>query len=200
MHLQVPDKFIWDVGHKCLEQFHKAVGVAALQTLNKLTDNGCIIYLPRIGIVRQEEVHESLLHLIIRIIQSVCLETLVIPLYGQVTALIEHGNGIVHLYLHAVQFVGTCLIARKFLGIKVKFLHQLHKVGWCARAEPVTAIFLVLQCKQYAEGVIHTGSVRAEMVSVVALAQRFISLFLGLIVYGSQFLYFLVKRIVQLTL
>ena len=200
MNLQVSDKFIGYASHKCLKQFHKALGIATLQVLNELTYNGCIVYLPRIGVVRQQEVHESLLHLIIRVIQGVCLETFVIALYGQISALVEHGNGVVHLYLHAVQFAGTCLVAREFLGVKVKLLHQLHQVGGCARAEPVAAVLLLAQSPKDAEGVIHAWSVRAEMITVIALAQGFVGLILGLAVCGGQFPYLVVKRIVQLTL
>ncbi len=93
-----------------------------------------------------EGVEESGLHLFIRIVKIVCVETFVVALYRQVAGLVHKGY---RCWTHIV-CAGQCLYRNLVLGNVFQIVSALLEVSdeerWRASLEPVHAEFLGLEC------------------------------------------------------
>ncbi len=87
----------------------------------------------------QEETEETVFHLFVGEAQLVGAEFRVIPLDGQVTALVDDGYGISRGHIHTVEDVFHSILVGYALQVVIMQLEQFYKIGRRTRCEPVTS-------------------------------------------------------------
>ena len=119
------------------------------------------------SVVGQQEPEEPLFHLPVGEAQRVVLKHPVIPLDGQVTALVDDGDGIRGSRVDVVQYRLTGDDVLQFLDRVVVQFEQLDQIRRRSRFKPVAAEFFLRKGVQQAERIVHAGCVFREMITVV---------------------------------
>ena len=97
------------IGEECLQTAHEAVDILAFYLTDEQADfesGSCFV---DIGIVRNEELYETLFHFLVWVSQLIQAESLIIPLNGEVSTLVYHRDRIGGSRVDAVQFIGRRL-------------------------------------------------------------------------------------------
>ena len=181
MQFQIAGQFIGRVGKEGLETLEKGVHVALTDLTYETLDLESGIHHVDRGIIGQQVFDKPLFYLSVREAQRIESKFRIVGLNCQITALIDHRNGIVRGGVDAVQDACAGLRVRHIIKVIFRPFQQLHQIGRCTRLEPIVAEFPFGEGIQQTERVVNTDRVFHEVVTVVTLLQ-----FLRCRLYGQS--------------
>ena len=171
MKLQVAYQLVGRVGKEALETVHEGVDVTATHLFDKVHYLERQIARRKRSIIGQQEFGETLFHFLIWETQFIGPELPVVPLNGQITALVEDGDRIRVHGVDAPQRIGRSHLLGQAVQIVLTALEQFHKESWCARLKPVAAELHLGKCIKQAKRVVDILAIFHEVVSVVLFFQ-----------------------------
>ena len=162
-------QFVGVAGEEGAQAGEEGVDVAALQLLGEETDVELRFVLRHGGVEGGGKVEEAILHFVVGEAEGVHFEAVVVVLYRQIPALVDHRHGVVYVGAVVLQGGVAHLDAVHQPQVEVGLLQHLGQEGGGAAGEPVVVEGALLQGVEHAEGVVHRGEVLAcgEAVAVV---------------------------------
>lgn len=154
------------VGEEALEAAEESVDVAAFHFLHEAHDFEGGVPLAQVDVVGEEEADEAFLHFLVGESEGVGLEASVVVLYGEVSALVEDGDGVGVHGVDAGEGVGGGHLAGEAVEVVAVALQELDEEGGGAGLEPVTSEIPLGEGVEEAEGVVDVVAVLGEVVAV----------------------------------
>ena len=151
-------------------------------------------------VVRSHQRHEAVLHFVVREVEQERAEIQVIIFNGQITALVNHRQRLLHIGLVVDELLGTVITAGQFVQVLLRVVQQADEIGRCTAGEPIVAKLQLRERVQQTKGIIDIRQVVAEMIAVVAELQLLPHPFRRRPVSLGQFFYRLSKIAVQFVL
>ena len=178
MQFPITNHFVRGIRKETLQTAEKRIIVPGTNLLHELLNFKRGFYFIGVRIIRKQKLHEPLLHFAIRESQTVNPEFTVIPLDGEVTALINYGNRIGRGRVDAVQYIRIGFHMRHFMKIIVMYLQEFYQIGRSTRFKPIISKFHFIERIQQAERIVNADRIFHKMVPVIACLQFTAHLFI----------------------
>ena len=119
----------------------------------------------RLQITGSNQRYKAALHLIVREVEQECTEITVVALDGQVSALVNHRQGLFHIRLIIDKLLVLVIFAGHSVQVLLRMVQQADQIGGCAAGEPIVTECLFGKRVQQAERVVYVRQVAAEVIA-----------------------------------
>ena len=165
-------RIVWDAREEGGERVAESLGMPFVQQQDGIQYPAAHLSRGRFQVVGGQQGEESLAHLVVGEVQQETARTAVVLLDGEVPALVNHGQGTLHVGLVVHKHGGVVEASGQLVDVLVAAGKQADEVGGRAGGEPVVAELLHVEGVEDAEGVVDVGHGRAEVIAVVLPLQE----------------------------
>ena len=192
------------IGNPRKEEFkalHESIHITRTKLAHEFGDMKTCLIIGDPGIERNQKVQEAITDFIVRKPKGIKTNFPVVPLDGQITALVNHGKRIVRLRaIFREGGSGHLHPGHQQAQVIVALFQQINQIGGGTRLEPVIIKLAAVKDVQKAEGIEHAFRRFLKVITVIQRSQPVHRLVKSKAVFIAQSFYFNAEGIYQLLL
>ena len=150
----------------------QGVGTAILKRIHQFLYPSAHIRILCFQIIGRYHRNKSILHFIIREIKKKRTSPKIKVFDSKVSALINHGERLLHISLIVNEFFGTVIASCQFIQILLRMVEQTNQISGSSAGKPEIAESLLRKSVQQTERIVHVRKVLAEMIAVILTLQH----------------------------